>query len=134
MCLHRTRPIAHTKDVSTRTPAPDARALCCDDPSMQHRQHTNVLETQLLGEIVGCGRPEKAASQLLCNNAMTSCYSSKLEFHRILHAQRSEHGPFLQCLLSLGLGRQPQTLRSCRSEEHTSELPVTNAHLVCRLL
>src|SRR3546814_9224288 len=28
----------------------------------------------------------------------------------------------------------PPAPRASRSEEHTSELPVTNAHLVCRLL
>src|SRR3546814_10273065 len=31
-------------------------------------------------------------------------------------------------------GRRQPTVRRIRSEEHTSELQVTNAHLVCRLL
>src|SRR3546814_9722350 len=32
------------------------------------------------------------------------------------------------------LGAQAKARRQVRSEEHTSELTVTNAHLVCRLL
>src|SRR3546814_7027689 len=36
--------------------------------------------------------------------------------------------------LELHIARLVPRPRTSRSEEHTSELPVTNAHLVCRLL
>src|SRR3546814_10693714 len=39
-----------------------------------------------------------------------------------------------QALLQSEEGQDVEAILLDRSEEHTSELPVTNAHLVCRLL
>src|SRR3546814_5020655 len=45
-----------------------------------------------------------------------------------------DHSPHQSISNPISTAKRPPSLPGSRSEEHTSETPVTNAHIVCRLL
>src|SRR3546814_2142227 len=51
-----------------------------------------------------------------------------------MFSSSSQGAPWPTRVMPISSGAKAMVMSTARSEEHTSENPVTNAHLVCRLL